>query len=74
MSNEILENELVVSSIVELSMNKIALWISVPVDDWTAELAIFVSNVHETDRPSKLQEGQGTWCADLAELLLWILL
>ena len=36
---------IVVSSIVEVSMNKIALWIRVDVDDWTAERSITVSNV-----------------------------
>ena len=34
----------VVSSVVEMSVNKIALWISVHVDDWTAELAITAIN------------------------------
>ena len=33
-----------VSSIVEVSMNKIALQIRVGVDDWTAERAIIASN------------------------------
>ena len=32
-----------VSSIVEVSMTKIALWIRVGVDDWTAERAIIAS-------------------------------
>ena len=32
------------SSIVEVSMNKIALWIRVNVDDWTAERTIIASN------------------------------
>ena len=36
-----------VSSIVGMSMNKIALWISVGVDDWTVEKAIIASNVNE---------------------------
>ena len=34
-----------VSSIFGVSMNKIALWISVRVDDWTAERAIIASNI-----------------------------
>ena len=34
--------DFVVSSIVEVSMNKIALWIVFLVDDWTAEWAIIV--------------------------------
>ena len=36
--------------IVELSMNKIALWISVDEDDWTAERVIIASTV-ETEHP-----------------------
>ena len=32
------------SSFVQVSMNKIALWISIRVDDWTAERAIIASN------------------------------
>ena len=36
---------IVESSIVGVSMNEIALWISVRVDDWTAEKAIIASNV-----------------------------
>ena len=36
---------LIVSGIVEVSMNKIALWISVDADDWTAESVIIASNV-----------------------------
>ena len=35
---------LVVSSIVGVSMNIIVLWISVRVDDWTAERVIIASN------------------------------
>ena len=35
---------IVVSSIVVGSMNKIALWIRVGVDDWTDERAIIASN------------------------------
>ena len=35
---------IIVPSIVEVSMNKIVLWICVDVDDWTAERAIIVSN------------------------------
>ena len=31
-------------SIVQVSVNKIALWISVRVDDWTAETAIIANN------------------------------
>ena len=31
-------------SVVEMSMNKITLWILVGVDDWTAESAIIASN------------------------------
>ena len=34
----------IVSNIVDVSMNKMALWISVGVDDWTAKLAIIASN------------------------------
>ena len=34
---------IVVSSIVEASMNKIALWIRVGTDDWIAERAIIAS-------------------------------
>ena len=34
-----------VSSIVEVSMDKIILWISVDADDWTAESVIICSNV-----------------------------
>ena len=36
---------LIVSGIVEVSLNKIALRISVDADDWTAESAIIASNV-----------------------------
>ena len=36
---------LIVSGIVEVSMNKIALWISVDADDWAAESMIIASNV-----------------------------
>ena len=35
---------LFVSSIVEVAMSKIVLWISVGVDDWTTELGIIASN------------------------------
>ena len=35
---------IVLSSIVEVSMNKMALWIHVVVDDWTAAKAIIASN------------------------------
>ena len=35
----------IVPSIVVVSMNKIALWNSVGVDDWTVELTIIASNV-----------------------------
>ena len=34
----------VILSIVEVLMNKVAPWISVRADDWTAELAIIASN------------------------------
>ena len=34
----------IVSSIIEVSVNKIALWISVGVDDWTAERVLIASN------------------------------
>ena len=34
----------IVLSIVQVSVNKIALWISVRVDDWTAETAIIANN------------------------------
>ena len=34
----------VILSIVEVLMNKVALWISVRADDWTTELAIIASN------------------------------
>ena len=34
----------VVPSIVELLMNRIALWISIHANDWTAERAIIASN------------------------------
>ena len=37
---------LVISDIVEVSMDKLALWINVCVDGWTAELAIIASNFH----------------------------
>ena len=40
--------KIVVSSIDEVSMNKIALWICIGVDDLTAERAIIASN--EADR------------------------
>ena len=36
---------LTVSSIVEVSINKIILWISMDADDWTAEGMIIASNV-----------------------------
>ena len=36
---------IVVSSIVNVSMNKLALWISVHVDDWTDKRVIIASNV-----------------------------
>ena len=35
---------IVVSNIAEVSLNKIALWIHVGVDDWTAERANTASN------------------------------
>ena len=35
---------IVVSNIAEVSLNKIALWIHVGVDDWTAERANIASN------------------------------
>ena len=35
---------LIVSNIVEVSMNKIALWINDCVDDWSDERAIITSN------------------------------
>ena len=38
---------LIVSSIVEVSMNNVALWISLDVQDWTAEIVIIVGNVLE---------------------------
>ena len=38
---------LVVSGIVEVSVDKIASWISVSIDDWTAESAIVASNAQE---------------------------
>ena len=47
-----LVNGLVVSRIVEVSMNKIALWIDVRVDDWTAKRAIIARN----DILSKLRQ------------------
>ena len=34
-------------SIVEVSMNNVALWISLDVQDWTAEIVIIVGNVLE---------------------------
>ena len=37
--------KIMVSGIVEVSMNKIALWISVRVDDWSAEISIIAMNV-----------------------------
>ena len=39
-----LVNALDVSGIVEVSMDKIALWVGVCVDDWTAKSAIIASN------------------------------
>ena len=42
---------LIVSNIVEVSMNKITLQISVHVDDLTAERAIIASNVAKTICP-----------------------
>ena len=41
----------IATSIVEVSMNKIALWISVGLDDWTGESGIIFSN--ETENVSK---------------------
>ena len=35
---------IIVSIIVEVSMNKIALWIHMGVDDWTAERAIIANS------------------------------
>ena len=35
---------LIVSALSKVSMNKIAVWINVCVDDWTAERAIIASN------------------------------
>ena len=39
-----LANQLVASVTVEVSIDRIALWISVHVADWIAELAIIASN------------------------------
>ena len=36
----------IASSIIGMSMNKIALWINVYVDDWIAEWVIIASNVN----------------------------
>ena len=36
---------IVVSSIATMSMNKIALWTNICVDDWTVERVIIASNV-----------------------------
>ena len=51
-------------SIVEESMNKIALWISVAVDDWTAERVIIASNgmvtLHENETVTGVGNGTGT--------------
>ena len=42
---------LLVPSIVEVSMNKIAMWINVCVDDWIAELVIIANNeLHENEK------------------------
>ena len=43
-----LENEFFVASIVEVSVNNIAFWISVGVDDWTAEWAIIATNAQSS--------------------------
>ena len=42
---------IVMSSIVELSIIKIALWIHVDVDDWADERAIIASNESPVDQP-----------------------
>ena len=51
-------NEHDVSSIVEVSMDKIALWIRVDVDDWTAKRAIIASNVEYRWPISRRPGGQ----------------
>ena len=47
----------VVSIIIQVSLNKITLWISVGVDDWTAERAIIASygQVARQDRYARIK-------------------
>ena len=47
----------VVSSIFEVSMKKIALWIGVRVDNWTAELVIIASNARDISSLPKISRS-----------------
>ena len=54
----------VVLTFVEVYMNKIWLWISLCVDDWTAERVIIASNgvvtLHEKETVTGVGNGTGT--------------